>query len=70
MSPAALAGFSAAWALFADVLPAASSLAPLDVAEAARTIRLPAGSLPNGSGLRFGATGHRPRRATTWRRRA
>ena len=57
MSPAALAGFSAAWALFADVLPAASSLAPLDVAEAARTIRLPAGSLPNGSGLRFGAPG-------------
>jgi branched-chain amino acid transport system substrate-binding protein len=57
MSPAALAGFSAAWALFADVLPAAQTLAPGDVAEAARDADLPAGSLPNGSGLRFGALG-------------
>jgi branched-chain amino acid transport system substrate-binding protein len=55
MSPAALAGFSAAWAFFTDVLPAASSLAPADVAAAAREIDLPRGSLPNGSGLRFGA---------------
>lgn len=55
MSPAALAGFSAAWAFFTDVLPAASSLAPADVAAAARAIDLPRGSLPNGSGLRFGA---------------
>ena len=57
MSPAALAGFSAAWALFTDVLPAAASLAPADVAAAARAIDLPRGSLPNGSGLRFGAPG-------------
>jgi branched-chain amino acid transport system substrate-binding protein len=55
MSPAALAGFSAAWAFFTDVLPAAASLAPADVAAAARSIDLPRGSLPNGSGLRFGA---------------
>jgi branched-chain amino acid transport system substrate-binding protein len=55
MSPAALAGFSAAWAFFTDVLPAAASLAPADVAAAARAIDLPRGSLPNGSGLRFGA---------------
>jgi branched-chain amino acid transport system substrate-binding protein len=57
MSPAALTGFSAAWALFADVLRAAPSLAPADVAVAARAADLPAGSLPNGSGLRFGALG-------------
>ena len=57
MSPAALAGFSAAWAFFTDVLPQASSLAPADVAAAARAIDLPRGSLPNGSGLRFGAPG-------------
>jgi branched-chain amino acid transport system substrate-binding protein len=57
MSPAALAGFSAAWALFADVLAAAPTLAPDDVADAARAIDLPTGSLPNGSGLRFGAIG-------------
>jgi branched-chain amino acid transport system substrate-binding protein len=59
MSPAALAGFSAAWAFFTDVLPSASSLSPADVAAAARTIDLPGGSLPNGSGLRFGAPGTR-----------
>ena len=57
MSPAALAGFSAAWAFFTDVLPEASSLDPADVAAAARAVVLPRGSLPNGSGLRFGAPG-------------
>ena len=58
MSPPALAGFSAAWALFADVLPsAASPLTPSAVATAAQQIRLPSGSLPNGSGLRFGSPG-------------
>ena len=57
MSPAALAGFSAAWAFFTDVLPEASSLDPADVAAAARAVALPRGSLPNGSGLRFGAPG-------------
>jgi branched-chain amino acid transport system substrate-binding protein len=53
----ALAGFSAGWALFDQVLPAATrasgALDPAAVAAAARTIDLPQGSLPNGAGLRF-----------------
>jgi branched-chain amino acid transport system substrate-binding protein len=57
MSAAALAGFSGAWALFHHVLPAARSLAPADVAAAARAARVPRGGLPNGSGLAFGAPG-------------
>jgi branched-chain amino acid transport system substrate-binding protein len=57
MSPAALAGFSAAWAFFTEVLPNAASFTPADVADAARRADLPPGSLPNGSGLRFGAPG-------------
>jgi branched-chain amino acid transport system substrate-binding protein len=57
MSPPALAGFSAAWALFTDVLPNAAALTPSAVAAVARAIDLPMGSLPNGSGLRFGAIG-------------
>lgn len=57
MSPPALAGFSGAWALFSDVLPTASAMTPSAVATAAQTIDLPRGSLPNGSGLRFGAVG-------------
>jgi ABC-type branched-subunit amino acid transport system substrate-binding protein len=52
-----IAGFSAAWALFHDVLPqAARSGAQLDaeaIAAAARGVDLPAGSLPNGAGLHF-----------------
>jgi branched-chain amino acid transport system substrate-binding protein len=52
-SDEALAGFSAAWALFADVLPHAPSLTPDAIAVAARAVDLPDGSLPNGSGLRF-----------------
>jgi branched-chain amino acid transport system substrate-binding protein len=59
MSPAALAGFSAAWALFREVLPAAGTDDPWDVATAANAADLPDGSLPNGSGLRFGAPGSR-----------
>jgi ABC-type branched-subunit amino acid transport system substrate-binding protein len=57
MSAAALSGFSASWALFDDVLPRAASLSPEDVAAAARTVTLPKGSLPNGSGLMFGPSG-------------
>jgi branched-chain amino acid transport system substrate-binding protein len=57
MSAAALAGFSAAWALFRDVMPRARSVTPTAIASAARGIRLPAGSLPNGSGLRFAPAG-------------
>jgi branched-chain amino acid transport system substrate-binding protein len=57
MSAAALAGFSGAWALFRHVLPAARSLAPADVAAAARAASVPAGGLPNGSGLAFARPG-------------
>jgi branched-chain amino acid transport system substrate-binding protein len=57
MTAAALAGFSAAWALLHDVMPNARSLTPDGVAAAARGVRLPEGSLPNGSGLAFGAPG-------------
>jgi branched-chain amino acid transport system substrate-binding protein len=57
MSAAALAGFSGAWALFRHVLPAARSLAPAEVAAAARAASVPAGGLPNGSGLAFARPG-------------
>jgi ABC-type branched-subunit amino acid transport system substrate-binding protein len=57
MTAAALAGFSGAWALFHDVMPRATTLTAASVAAAARSIRLPPGSLPNGSGLEFGAAG-------------
>jgi branched-chain amino acid transport system substrate-binding protein len=57
MSAAALAGFSAAWALFDLVLPAAPSITPLDVAATALGTRAPVGSLPNGSGLAFAPPG-------------
>jgi branched-chain amino acid transport system substrate-binding protein len=57
LSAAALAGFSAAWALLHDVLPMASDTSPAAIASAANAIDLPEGSLPNGSGLRFGEPG-------------
>jgi len=57
MSAAALAGFSGAWALLREVLPAAGRLTPTAVASAANSVHLPQGSLPNGSGLRFGEPG-------------
>jgi branched-chain amino acid transport system substrate-binding protein len=57
MSPAALAGFSAAWALFHEVLPSSRTMTPDAIADAALALDLPRGSLPNGSGLRFGAAG-------------
>ena len=57
MSSPALAGFSAAWALFSDVMPNASSLTPAGVAAAARATSIPRGGLPNGSGLRFAPAG-------------
>ena len=57
MSAAALAGFSGAWALLHHVLPAATTLTPDAVADVANAIELPDGSLPNGSGLRFGEPG-------------
>jgi len=57
-SEEALAGFTAAWALFHHVLPAAAGdgtgeLSTATVAAAARALDLPEGSLPNGAGLRF-----------------
>jgi len=57
MSAAALAGFSAAWALFDLVLPASPSFTPSDVATTALGIHEPVGSLPNGSGLAFAPPG-------------
>jgi branched-chain amino acid transport system substrate-binding protein len=52
-SEEALSGFTAAWALFHDVLPAATAFDAASVAATARTVDLPEGSLPNGAGLHF-----------------
>jgi hypothetical protein len=52
----ALSGFSAAWALFHDVLPRAAAAGHIDakaITDAARSVDLPEGSLPNGAGVRF-----------------
>jgi branched-chain amino acid transport system substrate-binding protein len=52
----ALAGFSAAWALFHHVLAAADAsggLGVTSIAATARALDLPQGALPNGAGLRF-----------------
>jgi len=57
MTAPALAGFSAAWALFRTVMPKASALTPVAVGDAAHRVAIPPGGLPNGSGLRFGAPG-------------
>ena len=51
-----LAGFSAAWVLFHDVLPRTArsgKLTPTRIAATARSLNLPSGSLPNGAGVRF-----------------
>lgn len=51
-----LAGFSAAWALFHDVLPGAVTIGqPVaeHVASVARSLDLPPGSQPDGAGVRF-----------------
>ena len=50
-----LAGFSSAWVLFHDVLTRASS-STTSIAAGARSLDLPAGSVPNGAGVRFGQT--------------
>ena len=57
MSAPALAGFSGAWALFHDVMPSAGAMTPSGIAASAQTTQIPAGGLPNGSGLQFGAPG-------------
>ncbi|MFN2568047.1 MAG: ABC transporter substrate-binding protein, partial [Candidatus Dormibacteria bacterium] len=49
----ALAGFTAGWALFHDVMPGAPSLDAAGIAAAARATRLPRGALPNGAGIEF-----------------
>ena len=56
MSAAALAGFSGAWALLHFVLPRAQTFDPAGIASAARSLDLPKGTLPNGSGIKFGDT--------------
>jgi hypothetical protein len=50
-----ISGFSAAWALFNDVMPLVpgGSFTAEAVAAAARTVDLLEGALPNGAGLRF-----------------
>ena len=48
-----IAGFSAAWVLFADVLGRAGDDTAQSVAAAARALDLPSGSLPNGGGVLF-----------------
>ena len=57
MTAAALTGFAGGWALFHHVLPAAKALTPKAIADAARSVQLPMGALPNGSGLAFGRPG-------------
>jgi branched-chain amino acid transport system substrate-binding protein len=57
MDAPALAGFSAAWALFRWAMPKASTLTPAAVGDAAMTLHVPMGGLPNGSGIDFGAPG-------------
>ena len=48
-----IAGFSAAWVLFADVLGRAGSDGAQSIAAEARSLNLPEGSLPNGAGVLF-----------------
>jgi branched-chain amino acid transport system substrate-binding protein len=49
----ASAGFSAIWALFTDVLPRAKTFEPDELRDIAFKLDLPAGSLVNGSGIKF-----------------
>jgi branched-chain amino acid transport system substrate-binding protein len=51
-----IAGFSAAWVLFHDVMPNAVALTPTALAVAARALDVPAGSLPNGAGVLFASS--------------
>jgi len=48
-----IAGFSAAWVLFADVLGRAGDDSAQSIAATARALDLPSGSLPNGGGVLF-----------------
>jgi len=58
VSAPVLEGFAGGLALFRHVLPNAPVLSSAAVARAAGQIRLPPGSLPNGSGLFFAPSGH------------
>jgi branched-chain amino acid transport system substrate-binding protein len=49
----ATAGFSAIWALFTEVLPKARTFEPDELRDIALKLDLPAGSLVNGSGIKF-----------------
>ena len=57
MTPAALSGFANAWALVGHVLPASSGAGAAAVAEAARSVKLAGGTLPNGAGLDLAGPG-------------
>jgi branched-chain amino acid transport system substrate-binding protein len=48
-----IAGFSAAWVLFADVLGRAGDDSARSIAATARALDVPSGSLPNGGGVLF-----------------
>jgi branched-chain amino acid transport system substrate-binding protein len=57
MDAYATSGFANAYALFAHVLPSASAVTPRAVADAATRVKLPLGSLADGSGINFPAHG-------------
>ena len=57
MTPAALSGFANAWALVGHVLPAAAGSGAREVADAARSVKLAGGTLPNGAGLDLAGPG-------------
>lgn len=57
MTPAALSGFANAWALVGHVLPASAGMGAEEVAAAARSVKLPVGTLPNGAGLDLAGPG-------------
>jgi branched-chain amino acid transport system substrate-binding protein len=57
MTPAALSGFANAWALVGHVLPAAAGMGAREVADAARSVKLAGGTLPNGAGLDLAGPG-------------
>ncbi|MDQ3643849.1 MAG: ABC transporter substrate-binding protein, partial [Actinomycetota bacterium] len=57
MTPAALSGFANTWALVGHVLPSSTGLSAPEVAQAARTVKLETGALPNGAGLDLAGPG-------------
>jgi len=57
MTPAALSGFANAWALVGHVLPASAGVGAREVADAARSVKLAGGTLPNGAGLDLAGAG-------------